>query len=342
LVADEKSGSIFVLGRSSTRPIAVIHAEPGLAAVRFAPEGRYAFALNALQDRIYVIDSSVNQIVQRARSNHAPKSVAFSSHNAYVQHRGSDVVLIVPLDKIGGQGKPVSTVDLPAGQHPIAETVSMTLADAVVPATEGDSVLLANAGDRSVYLYKEGMAAPMGVFNDPQSPRAVLVLDRSLKANQPGEFQTIARIMRPGAYTVAFFVDSPRLLQCFNVTVAPGAGMTAAGEHRPTVVEVVSSPAQVLPGVSFPVRLQLRNPVTRELEKNVADVRVLVAAAGGNWFSRRLAQARPDGYYEVDFTLPEPGHYYLTVESQSLGLNFYESTRVALEAAVPQAEPASR
>ena len=42
----------------------------------------------------------------------------------------------------------------------------VSLADVIVPAPEGDSVLVANPADRVIYYYSEGMAAPMGSFQN--------------------------------------------------------------------------------------------------------------------------------------------------------------------------------
>ena len=42
----------------------------------------------------------------------------------------------------------------------------------MVPAPEGNSVLLANPADRVIYYYSEGMAAPMGSFKTTGATRA--------------------------------------------------------------------------------------------------------------------------------------------------------------------------
>ena len=48
-------------------------------------------------------------------------------------------------------------------------------------------MLVANPADRLVYYYMEGMAAPMGNFRAAgRSPKAALVLDRSLRETRAG------------------------------------------------------------------------------------------------------------------------------------------------------------
>ena len=73
-------------------------------------------------------------------------------------------------------------------------------------------VTVANPEDEVIYFYKEGMAAPMGHFrNDGKQPRAVLVVDRSLREVRPGVYETLARMSRAGNYDLALFVASPRV-----------------------------------------------------------------------------------------------------------------------------------
>ena len=63
--------------------------------------------------------------------------------------------------------------------------------------------------DKTVYFYKEGMAAPMGSFsNYGCQPRAVLVVDRSLRERgSPGVYETTVRLRKPGEYDVVFFLE---------------------------------------------------------------------------------------------------------------------------------------
>jgi hypothetical protein len=61
----------------------------------------------------------------------------------------------------------------------------------MVPAPEGNSVLIANPADRVIYYYSEGMAAPMGSFqNYRREPRALMVVDRSLREVTSGVYTT--------------------------------------------------------------------------------------------------------------------------------------------------------
>jgi hypothetical protein len=82
-------------------------------------------------------------------------------------------------------------------------------------------MLVANVADKQIYYYTEGMAAPMGNFeNYKREPRAVLVADRSMREVKTGTYETVTRLPRDGAYDVAFLLDSPRIMHCFEAKVA--------------------------------------------------------------------------------------------------------------------------
>ena len=103
-------------------------------------------------------------------------------------------------------------------------------ADSIIPAPGAGAVLVANPKDQSVYYYSEGLAAPMGTFsNYKREPRAVLVIDRSLRErSRPGVYETVARLDQPGQFDVVFLLDQPRIVHAFPVTVEPDPDREAA------------------------------------------------------------------------------------------------------------------
>src|SRR5258708_30164123 len=98
------------------------------------------------------------------------------------------------------------------------------------------------------------MAAPMGSFsNYSRKPRAVQVVDKSLKQQSPGVFQTTVKMPRAGQYRVAFLLDSPRVVQCFDpIEVEPNAALVDA--NRPLVQVVFPQIQRTQFGKSFRVR----------------------------------------------------------------------------------------
>src|SRR6185436_9098534 len=114
-------------------------------------------------------------------------------------------------------------VKFPGGQTAPADAdIDASVADVMVPAPEGSSVLLANPADGVIYYYSEGMAAPMGSFqNYRRKPRGVMVVDRSLRETTSGVYTTTTKLPKSGIYDVAFLLDSPRLTHCFSAEAKP-------------------------------------------------------------------------------------------------------------------------
>ena len=226
-------GLLASVGAESPEPLARIQLDPGLGQIGFAPGGRFGFVVNPAADRVHILDVSRSKVVQTAKVEKGPDEVAFSSEIAYVRHRGSETVLMIPLKAIGEEGAAVPVVDFPGGQKAFGAGAGPAAAAGIVKAPGAGAVLVANPADRTVYYYKEGMAAPMGSFaNYSRQPRAVLVLDRSLEERSPGVYETIARLRHPGTYDLAVFLDAPRLVDCLQLTIAADPGRRASAGRR--------------------------------------------------------------------------------------------------------------
>ena len=322
-VADRAAGSILVIEPSAAREVARIPAEPGLGQIKFDPGGRRAFLVNPEKDLLHILDSASNQIVQTAGIKQGPDQVNFSGGIAYVRCRRSETVQMIPLDGIGKPGKLVPLGDFPGGQHPFGEVAHPSPADGFVRAPGENAMLVANPADKAIYYFKEGLPAPMGSFaNYSREPRAILVVDRSLKQRVPGVFQTIARLPVAGDYFVALLVDSPRIVQCFAFTVQPNPALSARGPR--VKVELAALPASLRPGQ--PVRVRIRLTATDGAHPaNLTDVRILAILESASWHYRFSAEPEGDGVYAVDLIPPAAGRYRLAVECPSQGLAFNSS-----------------
>ena len=105
-----------------------------------------------------------------------------------------------------------------------------------MPAPEGNAVIVANPVDRVLYYYSEGMAAPMGNFqNYRREPLAVAIVDRSLRETAPGIYSTTVKLPASGHYDVAFLTDSPRIAHCFETTADPNPLLK---EERPVALRI--------------------------------------------------------------------------------------------------------
>jgi DNA-binding beta-propeller fold protein YncE len=334
-VSNAADGTLVAIDGERRRVVARLEAEPGLGQIAFAPGGRYAFVVNSRADLVHIVDAASNRIVQTAKVEHGPDQIGFSTELAYVRHRDSETVLTIPLKAIGNPGSPVSVMDVPGGQEPLGRGAPPSPAAGIVKAPGANAVLIANPADRMIYFYQEGMAAPMGGFsNYDRQPRAVLVVDRSLRESSPGSYETVAQLRRPGRFEVAFFLDAPRLVQCFEVTVAPDPALARQRlASRPPRVEYLGPSGAVPVGKPFRVRLKLSDPATGAPLRDLDDVTVLCYRPPGNRQIRRHAEQTDAGTYEAELQLDEPGGYHLYVSAPSRQLPFDKSPALELEAA---------
>ncbi|MFY9821902.1 MAG: beta-propeller fold lactonase family protein [Thermoanaerobaculia bacterium] len=340
-VSTAGDGAIVAVDSRSPKPVAIIASTPGLGQIRFAPGGRLAFVVHPNENAVHVVDAASNRIVQTADVEKEPDQVAFSDEIAYVRHRGSETVLMIPLKAVGEPGKPVAVVDFPGGQHPPGRMPLATPAAGIVQAPGDGAVLVANPEDQAIYYYKEGMAAPMGHFNNyGKQPRAALVVDRSLREVKPGGYETTAKMARAGDYELALFIDSPKLVQCFPVQVAEDPALAAARKSA-LGVEPVEAPGRVPVGEDVAVRFKLTDPGNGLPRTGLQDVRMLAFLAPGLWQQRQGASEVGKGVYEIRFRPPQEGVYYVFVEVASAGLSFQKSPYMVLTAET-QPSPASQ
>jgi YVTN family beta-propeller protein len=333
-VVDDADGSIGVVDGGSHRIVTRMTAKPGLSGIRFAPGGRWGFATNPAESSVHILDASTNRIVHTVAVGKGPEGVSFTRAFAYVRSAGTEEVTAIRLSTIGGE---LDIVKFPGGQlAPGASRTAAATADAIVPAPEGNTVLVANPADRMIYYFSEGMAAPMGNFqNYRREPRAVMVVDRSLRETLPGVYATNVTLPKTGTYTVSFLLDVPRILHCFEVRAEANSALPE--EKRSALrVEYLDDGKRLRAGQTYTLRFRLLDTSAGQPASDVKDVRVLVFLAPGIWQHRELARSVGGGVYELDLTVPQPGVYMVFVESPSLGVTFKQLPYVTLQA---DAEP---
>ena len=311
--ADSRSGRVFAIDARGAKVSAQIDARPGVAQIRFAPGGRYALLANPQQNVVQVLDAATNRIVKNADVDAGPDRVSFTEQMAYVHRRGSETVVMIPLPELGTSGA-IGVSDFPAGQHALGDS---GLADSIVTAPDGPAVIVANPTDRMIYFYKEGMAAPMGGFQNYQrTPRAVLVVDHGLREQARGRYLATLPVHGAGTYDVALLVESPRVIACFTMNVGADPNNKVAQLTR---VVAIDPPAHLAIGKPARLRFALSDKVGAA--RMADDVRALVFEAPGVWQHRTPALRSADGRYEIDFVPPEAGTYYVWIESAALGLD---------------------
>ena len=220
-VINESEGTIVAVGGPRHEVLARIDAKPGLSAIRFLPGGRYGFVLNRQSNQAHIFDSSTNRLLHNVPVGPDPDQIIFTANLAYVRARGNEFVSLINLSSIGRKEIEVSVNRFPAGQEAPQASPHTSMADAMIVTPDADSVLVANPADKMIYYYTEGMAAPMGTFqNYRREPSALLIWSRSLRETSPGTYTTTVRLGDRGNYDVPFLLSSPRIVHCFNFTVS--------------------------------------------------------------------------------------------------------------------------
>jgi YVTN family beta-propeller protein len=328
-LANGADGSIGVVDIRSQNIATRIQAKPGIKNVYFAPGGRWGFAPNAKENVVHVFDASTNRIAQTISVEKGPDQVTFTDTFAYVRSSGSTEVSMIRLSTLNAE---TDVAKFPAGQSAPAEAAAdMSVADVMVPAPEGNSVLIANPADGIIYYYQEGMAAPMGSFqNYRRSPRAVMVVDRSLREVTSGVYTTTTKLPKSGIYDVAFLLDSPRVTHCFSAEAKPNPEI----EHEKKVavrIEYLNKDKQLRVGEDYKLRFKLVDTATAKAKSDVNDVRVLTMLSSATYQKRDFARSVGDGVYELDIKVPQTGVYLIFVESRSQGVSFRQLPYLTLQ-----------
>jgi YVTN family beta-propeller protein len=328
-VASEGDGTVTVIEQQSHQVLARMKTKPGARAIRFAPGGRYGFVLNTKQSLINIFDAASNRMLHEVNAGKSPDQIMFSDTFAFVRSLESENVEMLRLGTIG---KEVDITEFPGGQAAPGQGSAPVRADSIVLAPEGNSVIVANPVDRVLYYYSEGMAAPMGNFqNYRREPLAVLVVDRSLRETTPGVYSTTIKLPASGHYDVAFLNDSPRVSHCFEVTAAANSAL----KEKPAValrIEHQSKELKLTVGQEFTFRFKLVDTASGSPKSGLQDVRVLTFLSPGVWQRRDIAKSIGDGVYELKINVPQTGVYMLFVESTSMGVRFVDLPYLMLHA----------
>jgi YVTN family beta-propeller protein len=309
-------GTITAIDAASMTATASIHTDPGPAILRFAPGDRFALVANRDTGRVSVIDSATNEIIQRIEVGGEPDQIVFSDELAYIRRRRSDALAVLPLAQIGKAGQPVAPASVSAGQFAPGGADTPVLADAIAQAPGHAAVVVANPADGTLYYYHEGMIAPQVSFDNVGAhPAAVLAADRSLQEVAAGRYQTVGRLPQAGTYDAVFYVDSPRLVQCFSVQVEQ-----KPGEHATPRVAFTALPPASRAGQPVAVSFHLIDPDSGAPVADAGDVMLLTFRQPGDQQAQTKAEPTADGGYTASFEPRGAGSYYVFVESRSLGL----------------------
>jgi len=324
----ETDGSIAVINTNG-EVLTQIKTNPGSRSIRFAPGGRYGFVLNTSANTVNIFDTASNRVLHEVKVGKAPDQIIFSDTFAFVRSLQTETVAIIRLATIGTE---IDVTDFPGGQGIPAEGSTPVRAAAMAPAPEGNAIIVANPVDKVLYYYTEGMAAPMGNFqNYRREPLAVAIVDRSLQETAPGVYSTTVKLPSSGRYDVAFLTDSPRIAHCFETTAEVNPLLK---EDRSVALRIdYAAKDRELPvGQNFSLRFKLTETKSNKAKNDLQDVQVLTFLAPGTWQRRDIAKPLGDGNYEINLNVPETGVYMVFVESTSMGVRYKDLPYLTLHA----------
>jgi YVTN family beta-propeller protein len=328
-VANEGDGTVTVIELQKHEVLARMKTKPGARSIRFAPGARYGFVLNTKESIVNIFDAASNRMLHEINTGKSPDQIMFSDTFAFVRSLETENVEMLRLGTIG---KEVDKTEFPGGQGLPGQGSTPVRADSIVLAPEGNSVIVANPVDKVLYYYSEGMAAPMGNFqNYRREPLAVLVVDRSLRETQPGVYSTTIKLPASGPYDVAFLNDSPRVSHCFEVR----AEVNPALKEKPQValsIEHQVKERKLVAKQDFIYRFKLIDTATGNPKSDLRDVRVLTFLSPGVWQRRDIAKSVGEGVYELKINVPQTGVYMLFVESYSMGVRYVDLPYLMLTA----------
>ncbi|RAL21504.1 hypothetical protein DL240_11620 [Lujinxingia litoralis] len=168
----------------------------GVARLDVAPGGRWAFAMQPGLKQVSVIDLARATSPGAFRGIEAPEKVVFTKNFAYIESAAGAQLGMVALDALA-VGEPslqwVSLAGLPGARRGGRGERAAGLSGVRGPA--GRSLFVASPAQRAIVVLGEGQRGLLGrIDNRVGTPRALMLLDRSLKEEAPGVYSTAAAL----------------------------------------------------------------------------------------------------------------------------------------------------
>lgn len=321
-VAAINGGDVSVIDATSFKLRKTIPLSKGLVTLGAEPENRYIFAVNQLQSMISVIDTATDSVVSSTQVVKEPDQITFTQRYAYVRGIGSEKFSLIDLGELKkGQLVPV---DIQAGRLPPSnEPKEIGVAAMIVPAPEGNAVVIANAPDRTLYYYQEGMMAPMGTFsNYKRMPRALMILDRGLTETETGVYTAHVKLTKGGRFDVPVLIDQPRLVNCFQVTVAEQPGDKKLATGASVQIEAQFDERDIRVNKSAILKFKIIDSASKAPVNGLGDVQALVFEPPGVWQQRHGVKELGNGIYALDQSFPHAGVFNVMLAIPSRGVHY--------------------
>jgi DNA-binding beta-propeller fold protein YncE len=337
-VADAGQGVVYVFDGETFEETGRIKADLGLAGLRFAPGGKWGFATSSMKDKLFIFDAESNRVSYVVPVPGHPEEISFSETAAYVRASGSTAVVAIPLSNLEEPGEALPVVTLPVGVRAPGMSSAQASARSVFANANEQAVLIANPAEDRIYYLAEGAQAPLGSFQGHTLlPRAVLVVDRSIREIGSGVYTGRFRVPSGGTYDVAFLLNSPKVLHCFQLTAKDNPRISEDEAASRVTLEVVSKGRRVKVGESVSLRFNLNESVTKAPVADLEGIYALARQTAGNWHQRYAAKPLGDGLYEIDLVVPRAGLYNLFFAVPSLNMGYDKFPNLHLQATADSA-----
>ena len=335
-VADGAEGTITAVDGEQLTVRSVVKGQPGFGPLRITPDGRFAMALNTLENTVTVIDVAANEVVHTVVVAAEPYQLTFTRAFAYIRGLASERVTMINLGSLG-KGKSPTVQSFQAGAMPPKLAGDLPIADGMSSAKADAAMFVVNPTDNTTYFYMEGMNAPMGSYlNRGHSARGVTVVDRSIKEVAPGVFATQVRMPTAGNYDVAFMLDRPRVLHCFSADVQPDLALEQKYAGARAGLSL-ASPLAAAPGTAS-VKVRLTEGRESQPRAGVQDVTIRYFRAPSAPARQVVARDIGNGEYEAQLELGEVGAYYVHVGVPSLKIRFGDQPFATIRAVAGERE----
>ena len=330
-VATLNGGTLDVLDPMQASVSARISLAPGVVQLGVFDQGRYVFAVNQLQNQVSLIDLAMSAVKGNLDVASKPDHITFSRQFAYVRGQGTAHISVINLHE--ARSGRLQAVSVPMGQHaPQDAPETINVASVMAPSPEGDGVVVANAPDRIIYRYAEGMMAPVGNFsNYARLARALLILDSSLSEKEPGVFVAPTTFAFGGRFDVIVKSLRPAVTACFTVTIdgLPRQKFSTGTAHA--ISAKLGTVSRFRNGPERVISLLLTDPQQRPVF-GIRDGVLLAVQQHGTWQRRVPIRELGEGRYEAHLSFPEPGDFelLLTIPSHELGYTEGQLGRISL------------
>jgi len=328
-VTDRVSGSILILSREKFEEVNRLNAEPGMDAIGISPDGKWGFAINPDSQQVFVFDAVSNRITHVVPVKGVSDQIFFTDTAAYIHSISSPAIFVIPFEEINPAGN-ISVLTVPVGDLPPEYSETSTRASAISATPDNSALLISNPADDKIYYYVEGSQSPTGGYQGHTLvPRAVTVADRSLKERSPGVYTGGIRIPSSGDFTVAFFLNDPKIVHCFQFTAKTNSELTnVLNGIRPELTFLNEELPKA--GEPYALKVSLTDAETGEPIEDVNDLFGMARVLAGNWNQRILATDLGNGVYEFQFTFPRTGAYnlFFTVPSMNIGFEKFSQRTI--------------